>query len=403
MKLSSDDIKTDYSNYTVEDLLLDDFFVRSMISPTKFSDQFWQSQIENGILDATVYESAGLFIETVQSPRERMDSVEITEFWSLLESSNKKSRKKHQRFFAITSVAVCFIMVLAGFFYFYQYQKSDQASTGIENVKKPDILTSDVSLVLTDQKSVSFQGADVEIRYDSDGVKVNNEKLVIEESEVKGKSSRMDYNQILVPAGRRTTLSLPDGTKVWLNAGSRVVYPVEFSPEKREIYVDGEAYLDVARNPNKPFVVKTSQINVTVYGTEFNVNAYENSSEQNVVLVSGSIVVTGKNKEKINLQPSQMYTFSEEGDLSVRQVDVDDYILWCKGLYQYKSESLGVILKRLALYYGEDIVFDSSVSVLKCTGKLNMRDNLKTVIDGIAKTVPIQCDYVDGKYHILIK
>ncbi len=83
------------------------------------------------------------------------------------------------------------------------------------------------------------------------------------------------FNQLIVPNGKRSTLALEDGTKMWINAGSRVIYPNKFKKNKREIYVDGEVYMEVARDEERPFVVKTNMLDVQVLGTSFNVMAYK--------------------------------------------------------------------------------------------------------------------------------
>jgi len=117
------------------------------------------------------------------------------------------------------------------------------------------------------------------------------------------------YNEIVVPLGSKAQISLPDGSNVWLNAGSKMKYPVSFYNNRRNVYLEGEAFFDVASDKKRIFIVKTGEINVKVYGTQFNIKSYPNENQIQTTLVNGSVAIesvseSGKNKI-IYLRPNQ--------------------------------------------------------------------------------------------------
>jgi transmembrane sensor len=124
--------------------------------------------------------------------------------------------------------------------------------------------------------------------------------------------STLAYNEIIVPLGARSQLTLSDGTKVWLNAGSKFRYPSQFSGGKREVYLEGEGYFDVKHlKNNNLFVVKTVSLDVRVYGTQFNVKAYSDENKILTTLVKGSVSIEthDKNKKAVYLKPNETATF----------------------------------------------------------------------------------------------
>lgn len=138
--------------------------------------------------------------------------------------------------------------------------------------------------MVSDQKKIELDN-NAQIVYSATGqVQVNSNKLV--EDDIKE-----EYNQIIVPKGKRSQIVLADNSKIWINSGSKVIYPRAFEGKYREIYVEGEVYLNVTHDTSKPFIVNTSGFEVRVLGTSFNISAYKNQEKAAVVLVEGSVNV----------------------------------------------------------------------------------------------------------------
>ena len=211
------------------------------------------------------------------------------------------------------------------------------------------------------------------------------------------------YNQLIVPSGKRSFITFSDGTRVAVNANTRIVYPSEFSGHKREIYVNGEVYLQVSPDKKHPFVVKTNRMEVEVLGTEFNVSAYDFTKNQSVALVSGKVEVDTYKYPKKVLKPNDMLTYDGQDDgLRVNTVDVSEYISWVDGYYCFNHEKIEIITERLSRYYGKRVIPDSGLIGLTCSGKLDLRDDLRDVLEVLSKTIPAQIETRDN-YFLLTK
>lgn len=307
--------------------------------------------------------------------------------------------------------AASFVGIVWGAVYSWEVLSYQEPVAAIEMVQRPDSLSNTIQLVLSEQKSVSVNGEDANVVYDKSGnIKVNSESLNVagepeEQMQSKGNQDikkEPEFNQLVVPMGKRSSLVLADGTKVWVNSGSRVVYPVTFEKEKREIYVDGEVFLDVTENKTCPFIVRTNRMNIKVLGTTFNVNAYENDAEQSVVLVSGKVNVQEKVKKvERDLIPNEMFTTPQTGSTSIRTVDITNYISWKDGLYQFDSETLSVIIKRLSRYYGVEIVLENPRLSTRCTGKLYLKDDFETIMEKLSEMFSIRYEFAEENKCII--
>ena len=199
----------------------------------------------------------------------------------------------------------------------------------------------EAKLILSDAKTVVITDKEAEICYDDSKITVSQSQIPKEES--------AKYNQLIIPKGKMSRLTLSDGTKVWVNANTRIVYPAEFTGKQREIYVDGEIFLDVVHD-DRPFIARTKGLNVEVMGTRFNVCAYDSRKLERVVLVEGSVQVadnTGGNKRV--LEPKQMYEVAG-GETRVEEVDVRKYASWIEGLYYFDRERLETVARLLSDY-----------------------------------------------------
>jgi ferric-dicitrate binding protein FerR (iron transport regulator) len=214
-----------------------------------------------------------------------------------------------------------------------------------------------------------------------------------------GRSNTVDIasmNRLTVPLGERSELTLSDGTKLWVNAGTSVVYPAVFSGKTREIYVDGEVFAEVAHDSKRPFHIRTDKLNVVVLGTSFNVSSYKNDDENSVVLVEGSVRIE-TDDDTFVLKPNEKLTM-QPGSLNITTVDTESYILWKEGLYQFRNEEFAVILSKLSKYYGVEMSCDATSARLVCNGKLDLKEDLTRVLKGLTMTLPVELSKNEGKY-----
>lgn len=397
-------MEKDYAKYSMEKLLEDDFFIRSNISPSLETVNFWKEQIAAG-LNEQEYQLAVFFIRSINVKKEQMSDERQDLIWTKIKDSNKilqLERKRRMRSFMWLAAACVVISVIFSVSYIYIDVNSIPDVEVIAREMKVSQENDEIQLVLSN-KPIPISGKESKIQHDAKGaVVVNSEKVAdLSQSSTHSSKRSAEFIQLIVPNGKRSTLILEDGTKVWVNAGSRIVYPITFEKKKREVYVDGEIFFEVTHDKKRPFVVKTKEMEVQVLGTSFNVTAYEADRSSSVVLVDGAVVVDTKEEENICLTPNNMLSY-HEGECAIKEVDVNNYILWREGLYTYKSENLSVILDRISRYYGKKISYKSDVVALRCSGKLDMQEDLEVVLDGLCQTAPVKYKKIGDEY-VLVK
>lgn len=197
------------------------------------------------------------------------------------------------------------------------------------------------------------------------------------------------YKEVKVSRGKRMEIDLSDGTHLVANNNTRVVYPEKFNGKVRKIFVDGEVYVDVAKDARHPFIVESPGFEIKVLGTKFNIDNHSDSTST-VVLVSGSIDLSTSKKQTVRLKPNDLVDVVNGEISELRKVDAQDYISWVKGLISLKGESMSSIVKRLEEYYGVTIACDPDLSDAKIYGKLDLRDSLNDVLSSINNIVPMK-------------
>ena len=168
------------------------------------------------------------------------------------------------------------------------------------------------------------------------------------------------YNEIHVPNGEKSQITLYDGTQVWLNSGTTLRYPVVFNGGERNVYIDGEAFFDVAKDKKNPFFVNASDMKVKVLGTRFNVYAYHEEQILHTTLEEGlvDISISGSNKI-ISLNPGDQIAFAKDSrTYELQQVDTDLYTSWKENMLRFENSELGEILKKMERWYDVKMKID---------------------------------------------
>lgn len=189
------------------------------------------------------------------------------------------------------------------------------------------------------------------------------------------------YNTITVPAGQRVSVTLSDGTEVWLNSKSSLTYPTSFQSKNRNVSLVGEAIFDVTRNEEQPFIVSTSSLDIKVLGTTFNVNAYKEQEYTEVALLKGSIEVDIYDKsEKIKLQSKEKLNYQNDS-INIEKIVSEDNYLWHKGIYNFENEPLEEITRRLQLYYDVKIeIRNPNLLAKEYRGKFKQQDGIAEIL-----------------------
>lgn len=376
-----------YTGYSMEQLLEDDFFLESFFYPTAESLAFWDGLIHKDDVLAKEIEYAKAVLGSVPY-RKRVLSPEDKEFlWKRINISSHKRRL--YRFWYSAAAAVAGLLLAVGSVY-YATHYSENELTAIERVQKPNLPVETIQLILAEEKKVEVE-ENSRLQYNKKGeLHINTQKVGTIPDAGTDSNAKNDpvYNQLIVPAAKRSFLELADGSKIWVNANTRVVYPITFEEKKREIYVDGEIYIEVYPDKERPFVVKSKKMDIRVLGTKFNVSTYEFNPEVSVVLVSGKVSVETDNQSESVLKPSDRLSY-EKGMTDIRKVNVENYISWKDGFYTFDNEDFSNVLNKLSNYYGKKIKYTTEVAGLRCSGSLNLGDDMVKVLTGLESTMPV--------------
>ena len=169
----------------------------------------------------------------------------------------------------------------------------------------------------------------------------------------------MQNNTVTIPPGKSYNITLADGTKVFMYAGSRLTYPVVFSGKERRVYLEGEAYFKVTKDKEHPFVISTEKAEAKVLGTELNVSCYK-GEPCHVALLTGSVLVSDKKQTRsVKLVPGQGVTVNESSPLAMSAENMDTYTYWLQGFIYYDDASLAEVTKNIGRWYNVNVVFDN--------------------------------------------
>ncbi len=292
------------------------------------------------------------------------------------------------------------ITIIVGSSLFFLLNQSPQIVVPVEVDPNQITLQLDNGEVLTlDPKS------DATIQSKNGSTVVTLAKGVLTQKQAQIKKGKAQNNTIRVPYGKNLSVTLQDGSVVMLNSGSSMTYPSSFvGMDTREVQLKGEAFFEVAKNPKKPFIVRTETMYTQVFGTVFNVSAYEEDDTTEVVLVEGSVGVGKSNK--VNTEALQMLAPSQkasnimggEKDFVVEDVDVSSYISWTKGILAFENESMGQIIKRLQRQYNINIVNHyEELAERRFTGMFD-----EETIDHVLKTIQAHTHFSYDKEENLI-
>lgn len=273
---------------------------------------------------------------------------------------------------------------------------------GKEEIKAPQLterhsFTQGVQLILSNGERIALDK--------KSGENLNEQRAIIQNDSALLTYSRTDaegnstpaYNELLVPRGSEYRLKLEDNTLVVLNAESRLVYPVAFTGEKRQVFLDGEGYFEVAQDSARPFVVETSTLDVNVLGTGFNVYAYKEDAKCQVTLVHGKVGIRSE-AGTTELLPHEQYTYNkakQEG--KVQEVNVEPYTAWISGTLVFDGTPLEEVAQKLARWYDVEVVFMSEeLKGIRFSGRFKKYEELPYILSLIRETTEVQLNLKDN-------
>jgi len=322
---------------------------------------------------------------------------------AFLKLSRRNRIRKTLRYSAAAAVAAIFIggAMFAGYEYLWSPSMGGDLVADYSNIKPVE---KKARLILADGMEVDIKAVG-EAVIEQNGKKINigaqglnyeddsNESMLSKESKYSKESrdsgggkvataKKNIYNTLEIPRGGEYSLTLADGTKVWMNADSKLKYPISFVEDRRVVYLEGEAYFEVAKDASKPFIVSTTSGDISVLGTQFNVKNYAEDKTIYTTLVEGSVLFRGTTNRETILVPGQQIIFSPEyGTQELKQVNVNNFIGWKDNLFQFEELSLDDIMKTLSRWYDVTVSYEKEeLKQLQFSGNLDKYSNIESFL-----------------------
>lgn len=392
-----------YSTYSSTDFLDEDSFIQWLLKSDNKAIKFWEKYLlENADKKEEINEAIEIF-DYFSFTHEDLSLDEIFTIWNNVKHHSEKKRKGV--FFFLKYAAIFILVFASGAMSYFFYNSTQTREFTIAEIAPVNF--NEAQIILSDGKVVPLNSKDSEIKYDATGqnIIIDNDTILQEAT-----PANSEMNRVIIPYGKSSQVTLSDGTKVWLNAGSQLMYPSVFKKKQREVLLIGEAFFEVVRNEESPFIVRTEQADVEVLGTSFDISAYPDDKLFQAVLVSGSVSIETKKegilKGRIKqvLVPNQMFLLDKEsGENYVDMVDVDAYTSWKDGMFNCERQDLNRVVRKLERYYNKKIhIKDPMLGGYKISGKLDLKNDISDVLAVLQLFVPIDWGkQKNGDYFIV--
>lgn len=362
------------------DFLFDENFISWRLIQTKELDEYWENfLIEHPHLKRKLQEAIIQF-----------DAVNIN--LDQLAEKDKKSvyqavwtdiyrYKRHRLVRKISAIAAVLVIAVLSVIFFTRKENTELNSILGSEIIIGEALPAEEIYLISGKEKINIAHKS-HIGLSGDG------KVLVTDSTESAKElllASTELNKLVVPYGKRTSLTLSDGTQVWLNSGTQLDFPSEFTGDKREIQVNGEIFINVAHNSKIPFIVHTQGMDIHVQGTSFNVSAYYDDNKKTVVLVNGKVKINMEGSYTAELLANEKFEITDDNIIK-ESVNVSEYISWTKGILEFDETPISEILRKIGRYY--NVQFESSQEIKlndkTCSGKLFLSNNLDSVMTSVS-------------------
>ncbi|GAA3653088.1 FecR family protein [Flavivirga jejuensis] len=382
-------------------------FIQWVLNPTDDLNKYWKDYLECHPKETEEINKSRLVVLALKSKKNlQSDNREVILFSEIIREINTRNKVSLVRRFIFKSLkyAAVLLLFLSLTVSYYYYQKVNK----LDSIAKQLVVGGDQNnsqLILANGNKVLIDEKKSEIVYR------NNSEIIINKNDTVNYTSNTtkvaQYNQLIVPFGKKSSITLPDGTVVHLNAGSRLVYPSSFTGTKREVYLYGEGFFDVYHNKKRPFIVKTTTQEIEVLGTKFNVSAYPSDSAVETVLAEGSIKLNANEfsffKNDYILKPNQRAYYNiGNKEMSISRVDANKYVSWYLGYLNLETSEFRNLIKRVERYYNIKIKLQNiNVASKTITGKLLLKDNVEDVLAVLVTATSMELTKINESTYVL--
>ncbi|WP_455787131.1 FecR family protein [Parabacteroides goldsteinii] len=253
--------------------------------------------------------------------------------------------------------AMLTIILSIGVIFFANEHKSASISKvnkiNVNDFDQPTLLLENGETIKLNEESFAMQQKHITIKNDA-------EKMLVYETKEEKAEKKIQNNHLIIPKGKTYQLELSDGTRIRLNSESELIYPTLFTENKREVTLIGEAFFEVAKDKDKPFIVKANEMKISVLGTTFNICSYTKDKTISTTLIEGSVSVCANHGQKPIITPSEQVPYNKENDQTdIQIVNTELYTSWINGKYIFKDAKLEEIINKLQLWYDFSVTYQT--------------------------------------------
>jgi ferric-dicitrate binding protein FerR (iron transport regulator) len=224
--------------------------------------------------------------------------------------------------------------------------------------------------------------------------------LLVAKGKDQSPSHSEEINMLETPKGGQYQVALPDGSRVWLNASTRLYFPTVFKPGERRVKVLGEAYFEVHHDPKNPFIVETATgTSLRVLGTSFNVNAYQDDAHEVTTLLTGSLQVTGSQSQAL-LKPGQQAVLNISNRINVQEVETSYAVAWKEGYFMFNREPINEVMNKIARWYDVDVVYQGPVTDTRFWGTVSRFSQVSEVLKMLEATGRVHFTIAERRIYV---
>lgn len=297
------------------------------------------------------------------------------------------------------AAAAVVLLLMGSAYYFLTAFYKEGKNMAIAKAKKNDIAppkTANAILVLSNGKQIILNGSGNGMLAVQGSVKID--KQADGQIVYHGTNNDVQYNTLINPRGSRVvSLTLADGSNVFLNAASSLRYPTAFSGNERKVEVTGEAYFEVAHNPAMPFMVSNGSTKIKVLGTHFDVNAYDDENTLNVTLLEGKVsVMSMDSRQAKGIIPGEQAEVDKHGNIELnKSVDLIEIMAWKNGIFSFKGDNIETIMRQISRWYNVDVVFEKQLHE-KFYADVSRNTSVSTLLEMLEATKAVHF-IIEGK------
>ena len=398
----------------INELLSDDSFISYILDGKVSGQSYWQDYRKSDPVKEIAFREAEKYIMTLHSLGE-FTSHNDPRLKEKISASVKKDalrtgrRRKSVRMLArMAKIAAAVILPVLAFTLYQVNKGGDDIST---QSLPADPGNSGVRIVLANGDNIFPESMSLNDSVKDAGTmikKTGTNTLKYNLSPKEELIEKITYNTVVVPRGKRYNIELPDGSKAWINSGSELKFPVQFAGNTRQVFLKGEAFFDVRHDEiSSRFIVSTTDLDVKVYGTSFNISAYDDDELTETTLVQGSIsleVSSAADSTAYKLEPGEKAGFKKtDSSVDISKVDVRKYTSWKDGYLVFRDEAMASLGPKIGRWYDVTIKFgDPGIEEMRFSGIIREEKSLEHIMTLIRNACKL--DYtLEGKELILYR